>query len=121
LKNHRRLQTGGNSLAHIDTARNHHAVDRGSDRAVLKISLCFVQRTLFDFQIGLGLMQIRHRLIEVCLRRRFSGKEVLSALRIQPRQLERSLCAGDVAFGLSHGGLEKGRIDLRHHLAGFDL
>ena len=88
---------------------------------MIKIGLRFVQRALFDFHIGLGLMQIRHRLIEVCLRRRFSGKEVLSALRVQPRQLERSLGAGDVAFGLSHGGLEKRRIDLRHYLAGFDL
>ena len=121
LKNHRRLQTGGNSLANIDAARDHYAVDRGSDRAVLKIGLHFVQRTLLDFHIGLALMQIRHRLIEVRLRRRFSGEEVLSALRVQPCQLEPSLCAGDVAFGLSHRGLEKRRVNLRHHLAGFDL
>ena len=66
-------------------------------------------------------MQIRDRLIEVRLRRGFSGKEVLSALGVNPCQLQRGLRAGDVAFGLSHGGLEKCRIDLGHHLAGFDL
>ena len=42
LKNHRGLQTGGNGLANIDAARDHHAINRRCDRAVLKIGFRFI-------------------------------------------------------------------------------
>ena len=49
------------------------------------------------------------------------SKEVLRALRVHPCELERGLRVGEIAFGLSDRGLKKRRINLRDHLAGFDL
>src|SRR6202043_1541358 len=37
LKNHRRLQTGRDGLANIDTSRNYHAIDRRRDSAMVEI------------------------------------------------------------------------------------
>ena len=66
-------------------------------------------------------MQVCHCLIQIGLRRGFSGEKLLRALSIQFCQFQRSLRAGYIALGLSDRGLEKGRINLRHDLAGFDL
>jgi hypothetical protein len=84
LKNHGRLQTGGNGLADIDAARNYHAIDRRGNRAVLKIGFRFIQCSLFNFHIGLGLVKVRYRLVDVRLRRRLSGKEILGPLCVDP-------------------------------------
>ena len=118
-ENDGRLQTGSNGLADIDTARNHDAVDGRSNRAMIEIGLRLIERALLDFHIGLGLMQRRRCRIEVGLRRTLFGHEPLDAIGIDARQLQRRLRAREIAFGLRHRRLKKGRIDLRNDLAGF--
>ena len=93
LENDRGLQTGRDGLANIDVTRDHDAIDRRRDRAMLKIRFRFVERALFDFHVGFGLMKICHGLIEVRLRGGFSREEILRAFRVYPCQLQRRLCA----------------------------
>ena len=73
----RRLQTGRNRLSNIDIARNNNAIDRRRNRAMLEIGLRFIERALFDFHVGFGLMKGRRRLIDVSLRRSFLCKQFL--------------------------------------------
>src|SRR5438128_534129 len=47
-----RLQTGCDRLANIDTARNHYAIDRRGDCAMVKIGFRFIERALLYFQVG---------------------------------------------------------------------
>ena len=90
------------------------AIDRRSDRAVVEIGLRFVERALFDLHIRLGLMQRRHRLIEIGLRGILFLRPVLEcASALSLRKLERRLGAGEIALRLRHRGLKKHRIDLR--------
>ena len=66
-------------------------------------------------------MKICQRLVQIRLRGGFPGKQLLRAHCVQFGQLQCSLRAGKIAFGLSDRGLKKGRINLRHDLAGFHL
>ena len=66
-ENNRRLQTGRYGLANIDTARDHDAINRRRDGAMIEVRFRFIERALFDFHVGFGLMQVRHRLIEILL------------------------------------------------------
>ena len=68
LENHRRLQTGGDGLANIHTARDYYAIDRRGDRAVVEISFCFIECALFDLHIRFGLVKVGHCLVEILLR-----------------------------------------------------
>ena len=45
-ENNRRLQTGGHRLAHIDISRNHDAIDRRRDRAVVQVGFRFLEARL---------------------------------------------------------------------------
>ena len=120
-ENDRRLQAGRDRLANIDIARDHDAIDRRRDRAVVEIRFRLIERALFDFHVGFRLMKIRHGLIEVRLGGILLGKEILRAFRVYLRKLQRGLCVGQIAFGLSDRCLKERRIDLRDHLAGFHL
>ena len=64
-----RLQAGGHRLADIDTAGDDGAINRRHDGTMVQIGFGLVERTLLDFHIRFGLVQICQRLIEVGLRR----------------------------------------------------
>ena len=120
-KNHRRLQTGSNRLADIDTPRNDNAIHRRSDRAMLEIGFCFIERALFDLHVRLRLMKICYRLIEILLCRIFLREQGSGTRSIQLRQLQRRLCAGHITFRLRDRCLKQHRIDLGNDLTCFHL
>ena len=66
-------------------------------------------------------MQRRRRLIEIGLRGILFRDQCLRSRRIDARQFQRGLRAGQIAFGLRHRRLKKRRIDLRDHLARLHL
>ena len=121
MENDRCLQASRDGLAYIDIPRDNNAIDRRRNRAMIKIRFGFVQRALFDFHVRFRLMKICHRLIKICLRGCFPGEKVLGTRGVHFRELQRGLRAGQVALSLSDRCLKEGRIDLRDHLAGFDL
>jgi len=67
------------------------------------------------------LVKICHGLIEVRLGGCLPSKEILRAFRVYPCELQRRLCAGYITLRLSHRCLKERGINLRDHLAGFDL
>jgi hypothetical protein len=60
-------------------------------------------------------------LVQIGLRRSFSGKKFLDASGIYFCEFERGLRIRQVAFGLSDSCLKERRIDLGDYLAGFYL
>ena len=120
-KDYRRLQTRGHGLADIDAARDDLAIDRRCDGAMLEISLSLVERALLDLHACFRLMQVRHRLVEIGLRRILLFHQFLSARCIEFRQFERRLGARQIPFRLCYGCLKKNGIDLRDSIARFHL
>ena len=49
---------------------------------MIEIGFRFIERALFDFHIGFGLMKVRRRLIDVSLRRIFFREQFLGPRRI---------------------------------------
>ncbi len=114
---HRRLERGGDGLAGIDLAREHHAGHRRIDGRLGKI--------------GLRRGQLRAGLADLRLRRAHAGDRalVLGARRIElgPRrhpavgQAEHLLLPGEVGAGLRRRGLGGGDLRLRGGEPGLGL
>ena len=89
---------------------------------MVEIGFRFFQRALFDFHIRFRLMQSGHRLIEIGLRGILFRDQLLRPRLIDFRASSSAACAlRQIAFGLRHRRLKKGRIDLRDNLARFHL
>ncbi len=88
---------------------------------MIKISLRFIERALFNFHVPFGLMKGRRRRIEILLGRIFLGEKFLRSRGIYFGKLKCGLGGGEIAFGLRDRGLKQGRIDLGDDLPGFHL
>ena len=88
---------------------------------MVEIGFRLIERALFDLHIGFGLMEGCHRLIDVGLRGRFPGEQLLRARCRNFGKFKRSLRAGHIALCLSDCGLKYCWIDLRYDLSRFHL
>src|SRR5438067_10318205 len=88
---------------------------------MLQIGLRFLQGTLFDFHIGLGLVKIGQSLIEVRLGRALFCYQRLGAVGIKPCQFQCSLRAGEITFRLRDCRLKCRWINLRHRVSRFHV